>query len=94
MIPDREALSGLISKVHNATAHLDAHASALQLYREARDAAEQCLPGPVGVAVAAVLAEAAVTRAQSPIGGSLGASKSLLALAVAVLEMVPGSADV
>jgi hypothetical protein len=39
--------------------------------------------------VAAVLATAAEQRRLSRIGGSLGADRSMMALAVAVLEIVP-----
>lgn len=91
---DREEFGRLVGLAHDATKHLSAYASALDLYRDARDVAEERLPGLLGIAVACVLAGAAEHRRQSPIGGSLGANKSTMALAIAVLEMVPDAPEV
>lgn len=86
--PDREVLARLLVQVHDATENIDSRTDALALYREARDVAEQRIPGPLGVAVAAALAAAAYERFLSPIrNSSLGASKSSLALALAVLAL-------
>lgn len=92
---DRDELSRLVGLVHEATKHLSSRTSALQLYRDARDVAEVRVPGPLGVAIAAELAAAAYRRGLAEVGGSLGASKSTMALAVAVLEIAPndGSAS-
>lgn len=84
---DREVLARLVGQAHDATAHLDTRADAAELFRRARDVAEQRIPGPLGVAVAAALAHAAYERSLSPVRGSLGASKSSLALALAVLDL-------
>lgn len=86
---DRDEWTRLVGLAHDATRHLSHRTSALQLYRDARDRAEQRLPGPLGVAVACVLAEAAELRRLSGVGGCLGANKAAMALAIAVLEIVP-----
>jgi hypothetical protein len=86
---DARALRPLLTAVHNATIDIDSRASALKLYRNARDAAQEAIPGPLGVAVATVLGQAAYERSMSPIGGSLGASKAMMALAMAVLGHEP-----
>lgn len=89
MSAERDALVRLVGLAHEATRHVSHRTSVLQLYRDASDVAEQRLPGSLGVAVAAVLAIAAEQRRLSRIGGSLGADRSMMALAVAVLEIVP-----
>jgi hypothetical protein len=85
---EHDALVRLVGLTHEATRHISHRASALQLYRDARDVAEQRLPGPLGVAVATVLAIAAENRRLSGLSGSLGADRSMMALAVAVLACV------
>lgn len=76
----------LLGLTHDATAHVSHLTSVLQLYHDASNVAEQRLPGPLGVAVAAVLATAAERRRLSGVGGSLGADQPTMALAIAVLE--------
>jgi ribosomal protein S12 methylthiotransferase accessory factor YcaO len=84
---EHDALVRLAGLTHDTTRHVSHRTSVLQLYREASDVAEQRLPGPLGVAVAAVLATAAEHRRLSGVGGSLGADQSTMALALAVLEI-------
>ena len=60
---------------------------AADLYDRAAVLAEHRLPAPLGVAVAGVLAMAAHERRVAELGGCLGASKVMLALALAVLEL-------
>jgi hypothetical protein len=91
VVTDREEFARLVGLAHDATSHLASRTSALQLYRDARDVAEERLPGPLGVAVACVLAGAAYHRQQARVGGCLGADKSMMALAIAVLEVVPNN---
>lgn len=89
MTSDGEELARLVGLAHDATKHIAPQVSAVQLYRDAVAVAEQCIPGPLGVAVAGVLAIAAESRLISGLNGSLGEHKSTLALAVAVLEILP-----
>jgi hypothetical protein len=89
MSAEHDALVRLVRLTHDATRHVSHCTSVLQLYRDASDAAERRLPEPLGVAVAAVLATAAERRRLSGVSGSLGADQSTMALAVAVLEIVP-----
>lgn len=90
MSAERDALVRLVGLTHDATMHVSHRASVVQLYLDASGVAERRLPGPLGVAVAAVLATAAERRRLSGVGGSLGADRPTMALAVAVLEIVPG----
>lgn len=85
MSTEDDALVRLLDLTHNATRHISHRASVLQLYRDASHVAEQRIPGPLGVAIAAVLATAAELRRLSGVGGSLGADHPTMALAVAVL---------
>jgi hypothetical protein len=82
MSAEHDALVRLVGLTHDATRHISHRASVAQLYRDASDVAEQKLPGPLGVAVAAVLATAAERRRLSGIGGSLGADRPTMALAI------------
>lgn len=82
-------LARLVGLTHDATKHISHRTSVVQLYRDASDVAERRLPGPLGIAVAAVLAAAAEHRRLSGVGGSLGADQPTMALAVAVLEIIP-----
>jgi hypothetical protein len=86
---EHDALVRLVGLIHDATRHVSYRISAVQLYRDASDVAELRLPGPVGVAVAAVLAIAAERQRLSGVGGSLGAERPMMALAVAVLGITP-----
>jgi hypothetical protein len=86
MSAEHDALVRLVGLAHDATRHISHRTSALQLYRDASNVAEQWLPGALGVAIAAVLATAAERRRLSGIAGSLGADRSMMALAIAVLE--------
>jgi hypothetical protein len=88
MSAEHDALVRLIELTHDATMHIPHNTSVVQLYRDASDVAEQRLPGPLGIAIAAVLATAAERRWQSGVGGSLGADRPTMALAIAVLERV------
>jgi hypothetical protein len=90
MRSEHDALVRLVGLTHDATRHVSHLTNVVELYRDASDVAEQRLPGPLGVAVAAVLATAAEHRRLSGVGGSLGADQPTMALAVAVLEIVPG----
>jgi hypothetical protein len=85
MSTEDDALVRLVGLTHDATRHISHRTSALQLCRDASNVAEQRLPGPLGVAIAAVLAIAAERRRLSGVGGSLGADQPTMALAVAVL---------
>ena len=90
---EHDALVRLVGLTHDATKHVFHRTSVVQLYRDASDAAERRWPGPLGVAIAAVLATAAERRRLSGVGGSLGADRSMMALAIAVLEAVPDPAE-
>ncbi len=84
--PAHDDLVRLVGATHEAVAHLPHNTDAVALYRSAAVRAEEVLPGPVGTAVAAVLAvEAAGARSFT----ILGASNPMLALAVAVLGLDP-----
>lgn len=89
MTSDREELARLVGLAHDATKHIASEVSAVQLYRDAAAVAEQRLPGPLGVAVAGVLAIAAETRRVRGLNGILGEHHTMLSLAVAVLEILP-----
>lgn len=82
-------LARLVGLTRDATKHVSHRTSVLQLYRDASDVAEQRLPGPLGVGVAAVLAIAAENRRLSGVSGALGADQPTMALALAVLEIIP-----
>jgi hypothetical protein len=86
---DREELARLVGLAHDATKHIASEVSAVQLYLDAAAVAEQRIPGPLGVAVAGVLAIAAESRRIRRLSGSLGEHRPTLALAVAVLEILP-----
>lgn len=88
---DRGAFVVLSKHAHHATRHIAPLDSAVQLYRAARDAAQQRIPGPLGVAVAGVLADGAYRRGLSGHAGSLGEPETLLALAAAVLALPEGT---
>jgi hypothetical protein len=83
----RAELCRLIDAAHSRVVGLVASTSAVQLYLDAARVAEQRIPGPVGTAVAGVLAVAAESRRLSGLRGVLGESEITLALAVAVLGM-------
>jgi methylglyoxal synthase len=83
--PDREQLIRLTDAAHQATIALPHDTDARALYVRAATAAEQTLPVPMNLAVAAVLAVAAEHRRVSGVRGSLGESHAMLALALAVL---------
>lgn len=85
-------LGRLVDAAHAATRIVDSRISARQLYDEAAAVAEQRIPGPLGTAVAGVLAIAAEHRRVSGLRGSLGEHKTTLALAIAVLEQLPDTA--
>ena len=85
----RAELCRLIDAAHDVAVHIDASVSAVQLYLDAARVAEQRIPGPVGTAVAGVLAVAAEDRRLSGLRGVLGEQKTTLALAVAVLGSLP-----
>lgn len=89
MTSDHEHLARLLGLAHDVTQHIDSQVSAVQLYRDAAAVAEQRIPGPLGVAVAGVLAVAAESRRVSGLRGILGERETTLSLAVAVLELVP-----
>jgi len=89
MSAERDALVRLVGLTHEATRHVSHRTNVVQLYRDASAVAERRFPGPLGIAVAAVLATAAEHRRLSGVGGSLGADQPMMALAVAVLEIVP-----
>lgn len=84
---DREELSRLVGLAHDATAHIGFRTSAVQLYLDGSRAAERVIPGPLGVAIAGVLAMAAEERRAARIGGIMGERNTTLALALAVLEL-------
>lgn len=88
MIAD-ENLVRLVAAAHDATAHVASGVSAEQLYREAAHAAEQRIPGPLGTAVAGVLAVAAESRRVRRLRGNLGEHRTTMALALAVLGQLP-----
>jgi hypothetical protein len=88
MIAD-ENLVRLVAAAHDATAHVASGVSAEQLYREAAGIAEQRIPGPLGTAVAGVLAVAAESRRVRRLRGSLGEHRTTMALALAVLGQLP-----
>lgn len=86
---DRDDLIRLVGLAHDATQHLPDTTSAVQLYLDAARAAEARFPGPIGVAVAGVLAIAAETRRVNRLGGNLGEHRTTIALALAVLDDAP-----
>lgn len=86
--PDPD-LTRLLSVAHERVAHVRHDVDAVALYREAARAAER-LSGPLGVAVAGVLAEAAERRRMTGLRGHLGCSNTMTALALAVLDGPPG----
>lgn len=81
-------LSRLPTIAHEATEHVAHNVDAAQLFEEGARAAER-LPEPLGVAVAGVLALAAYERRLTGLRGSLGASKTTMALALAALAWMP-----
>lgn len=78
-------LRRLVTVAHDRTEHLGSDVSAVLLYEEAARAAER-LPEPLGSAIAGVLAIAAVERRSSGLRGCLGESRTMLSLALAVLD--------
>lgn len=72
---------------HGQTLAFEVGVSARHLYDAAAAVAERRIPGPLGVAVAGVLAVAAESRRVRGLAGSLGEHKTTLALAIAVLEL-------
>lgn len=85
-MPEHVDLRRLVTAAHEATRHIAPEVDAQQLYTEASSVAEQAIPGPVGTAVAGVLAIAAESRRVRRLRGSLGESQPMLALALAVLD--------
>jgi hypothetical protein len=83
----RGELAGLDDAAYEHTAHLDPRASAVALYLEASAAAEQRITGPLGTAIAGVLAIAAEQRIASGLRGNLGEHRTMLALATQVLSV-------
>lgn len=77
----------LLDAAHHATKGMDSSVQAIELYRAAALVAERLVPAPIGVAVAGVLAIAAEHRRASGMRGNLGADKTMLALACAVLAL-------
>lgn len=77
----------LLDAAHDATRRIDPQTSARRLYLDAASVAERRIPGPLGTAVAGVLAIAAESRRVSRLAGNLGEHKTTLALAIAVLEL-------
>lgn len=88
---ERQELERLLTLSHEAIHDLAHDVSAQRLYVDAARVAERHLPGPVGEAVAAVLALEAYAWRNRP-NGCLGASTTTLALALAVLSAPLGSA--
>lgn len=89
MTTDREELARLTGLAHDAVQHIASSVSAVKLYRDAAAVAEQRILGPLGVAVAGVLAIAAESRRVRGLNGILGEHETMLSLAVAVLEFLP-----
>lgn len=86
MTPDPDLIR-LITAAHHATEDLAHDVQAVELYRAAALAAESQIPGPLGLAVAGVLAIAAEHRRVQRLRGNLGEHRTTLALALAVLAM-------
>lgn len=80
-------LSLLAAAAYRATEHLSPQRSAVALFDSASAVAEAKLPGSLGVAAACVLAHAAERRRVTGLAGNLGESRSMLALALAVLDL-------
>lgn len=93
MSTDRAELSRLLTLAHDAVAHIGFRTDAVQLYLDGSRAAERVIPGPLGVAIAGVLALAAQERCAARIGGVMGERSTTLALAVAVLERAATTGD-
>lgn len=87
---DRE-LTRLLTIAHEATKDVAHNVDAAQLFTDAARAAER-LPGPLGTAVADVLALAAYERRPTGLRGNLGTPKTMTALALAVLAWMPDGA--
>lgn len=62
---------------------------AVRLYRDAALVAEQRIDDPLGTAVAGVLAMAAERRRVAGVAGAVGEHRTMLALALRVLELRP-----
>lgn len=91
-MPDPQLLR-LLAAAHDTAGGIALAVDAAALYQAAATAAEQRIPGPLGVAVAGVLAMAAEHRRASGMRGALGANLSMLALAQRVLEHPPDAAQ-
>lgn len=85
-------LHRLLGEAHDAARGINLTTDAGELYRDAAAVAEQRIAGPLGVAVAGVLAMAAEHRRASGMRGALGADLTMLALATRVLEHPPAPA--
>lgn len=85
--PDPELVRSLTAALA-ATEHLASEVDAVRLFTDAARAAHR-IPGPLGTAVAAVLFMAAYERRLTGLRGSLGCSKTDLALALAAMEYMP-----
>jgi hypothetical protein len=83
----RGELARLVDTAHEATVHLAPATSAVALYLEASSVAEARIPGPLGTAVAGVLAIAAEQRIASGLRGNLGEHRTMLNLATQVLSV-------
>lgn len=83
----RADLVRLTAVAHDRTESLPSSAPAADLYDRAAQHAEHRIPGPLGTAIAGVLAMAAHERRATGIGGCLGAPRVMLALALAVTEL-------
>lgn len=82
----RGELARLCDASYEVTAHLAPHASAVALYLEASAAAEERIRGPLGTAIAGVLAIAAEQRIGAGLRGWQGEHRTMLALATMVLS--------
>lgn len=90
--PRTAQLRRLLNHAHDTAGDIGYAEDAAALYQDATDVAEQRIPGPLGVAVAGVLAMAAEHRRASGARGALGADLTMLALARRVLELQPATA--